>query len=79
MYKRQIEDYISTTYANKMTADPAANNGMMAAVVGSGPAGLTIAVPVSYTHLDVYKRQLYTAVPPRRAHYTLQTTGMKVS
>ena len=39
-----IEDYISTTYANKMTAGPAPKNGMKAAVVGSGPAGLTIAV-----------------------------------
>ena len=34
----------STTYANKMTAGPAPKNGMKAAVVGSGPAGLTIAV-----------------------------------
>ena len=56
-----IEDYISTTYANKMTAGPAPKNGMKAAVVGSGPAGLTIAVllarwgydAVSYTHLTL--------------------------
>ena len=39
-----IEDYISTTFANKMVAGPARRNGMRAAVVGSGPAGLTIAV-----------------------------------
>ena len=39
-----IEDYISTTYANKMTSGPAPKNGMKAAVVGSGPAGLTVAV-----------------------------------
>ena len=38
-----IEDYISTTYANKMTAGPAPKNGMKAAVVGSGPAGLAAA------------------------------------
>ena len=38
-----IEDYISTTYANKMTSGPAPKNGMKAAVVGSGPAGLTCA------------------------------------
>ena len=43
-----IEDYISTTYANKMTAGPAPKNGMKAAVVGSGPAGLTIAVLLIY-------------------------------
>ena len=34
-----IEDYISTTYANKMTKGPAPRNGMKAAVVGAGPAG----------------------------------------
>ena len=38
-----IEDYISTTYANKMTKGPAPKNGMKAAVVGAGPAGLTAA------------------------------------
>ena len=38
-----IEDYISTTYANKMTAGPAPKNGMKAAVVGSGPSGLAVA------------------------------------
>ena len=38
-----IEDYISTTYANKMTSGPAPRNGMKAAVVGSGPSGLTCA------------------------------------
>ena len=47
-----IEDYISTTYANKMTAGPAPKNGMKAAVVGSGPAGLTIAV-IQYRHLEL--------------------------
>lgn len=39
-----IESYISTTYANKMTQGPAPSNGMRAAIIGSGPAGLTIAV-----------------------------------
>ena len=38
-----IEDYISTTYANKMTKGPAPKNGMKAAVVGSGPSGLACA------------------------------------
>lgn len=48
-----IEDYISTTYANKMTAGPAPRNGMKAAVVGSGPAGLTIAVLLQRWGYDV--------------------------
>ena len=48
-----IEDYISTTYANKMTAGPAPKNGMKAAVVGSGPAGLTIAVLLARWGYDV--------------------------
>lgn len=39
-----IENYISSTYAAKMVKGPAKPNGMKAAVVGSGPAGLTIAV-----------------------------------
>ncbi len=39
-----IEDYISSTYAPKMTSGPAPSNGIKAAIVGSGPAGLTIAI-----------------------------------
>ena len=38
-----IESYISTTYANKMTQGPAPSNGMRAAIIGSGPAGLAVA------------------------------------
>ena len=39
-----IENYISSTYSSKMTNGPAESNGMKVAIVGSGPAGLTIAV-----------------------------------
>ena len=39
-----IENYISGTYSSKMTKGPAPSNGMRAAIIGSGPAGLTIAV-----------------------------------
>ncbi|MBQ8626208.1 MAG: NAD(P)-dependent oxidoreductase [Agathobacter sp.] len=39
-----IENYISSTYSSKMTQGPAESNGMKVAIVGSGPAGLTIAV-----------------------------------
>lgn len=39
-----IENYISTTYANKMVKGPAPSNGRKAAVIGAGPSGLTIAV-----------------------------------
>jgi len=39
-----IEQYISSTYATKMTRGPSPSNGMKVAVVGSGPAGLTIAI-----------------------------------
>lgn len=48
-----IESYISTTYANKMTQGPAPSNGMRAAIIGSGPAGLTIAVLLSRYGYDV--------------------------
>lgn len=39
-----IEHYISSTYSSKMVKGPAESNGMRVAIVGSGPAGLTIAV-----------------------------------
>ena len=39
-----IENYISTTYANKMTEGPKPSNGMRVANIGSGPAGITIAI-----------------------------------
>ena len=39
-----IENYISTTFANKMTKGPAPSNGKRVAIVGSGPAGITIAI-----------------------------------
>ncbi len=39
-----IENYISSTYSSKMVKGPAESNGMKVAIIGSGPAGLTIAV-----------------------------------
>ncbi|MBQ9162156.1 MAG: NAD(P)-dependent oxidoreductase [Clostridia bacterium] len=39
-----IESYISGAYAPKMVKGPAEPNGMRVAIVGSGPAGLTIAI-----------------------------------
>lgn len=39
-----IEHYISSTYASKMTRGPAPSNGIKVAIVGSGPAGITIAI-----------------------------------
>ena len=48
-----IESYISTTYANKMTQGPAPSNGMRAAIIGSGRAGLTIAVILARYGYDV--------------------------
>lgn len=48
-----IENYISSTYAPQMTHGPADRNGMKAAVIGSGPAGLTIAVILQRYGYDV--------------------------
>lgn len=39
-----IENYISTTYANQMQGGPHPSNGRKAAVIGAGPAGITIAI-----------------------------------
>lgn len=39
-----IENYISRTYASKMVKGPHPSNGMKVAIVGSGPAGITIAI-----------------------------------
>ncbi len=39
-----IEQYISRAYAPKMSKGPAEWNGMRVAIVGSGPAGITIAI-----------------------------------
>jgi len=39
-----IENYISSTYANKMVKGPAPSNGKRVAIIGSGPAGITIAI-----------------------------------
>ena len=39
-----IESYISSTYANQMVKGPAAPNGRKAAIIGAGPAGLTVAI-----------------------------------
>ena len=39
-----IESYISSTYANQMVHGPAPSNGRKAAVIGAGPAGITIAI-----------------------------------
>lgn len=39
-----IESYISSAYAPKMTQGPAVSNSMKVGIIGSGPAGLTIAI-----------------------------------
>lgn len=48
-----IENYISSTYASQMTRGPAPSNGKKAAIIGSGPAGLTIAVILARYGYDV--------------------------
>ena len=48
-----IESYVSSAYAPKMVKGPQESNGMKVAIVGSGPAGLTIAI-----HLARYGYQV---------------------
>ncbi|MEG2500914.1 MAG: NAD(P)-dependent oxidoreductase [Oscillospiraceae bacterium] len=42
-----IENYISSTYSSKMVQGPMPSNGIKVAIIGSGPAGLTIAVELA--------------------------------
>ena len=48
-----IENYISTTFASQMTEGPKERNGKRVAIIGSGPAGLTIAVILQRYGYDV--------------------------
>lgn len=48
-----IEDYISSYYANKMVKGPYEKNGYKAAIIGAGPAGLTIAVCLARKGYDI--------------------------
>lgn len=48
-----IESYISSAYAPKMVRGPATSNGIKVAIVGSGPAGLTIAIILARYGYDV--------------------------
>ena len=48
-----IENYISSAYASQMTHGPAEPNGKRVAIIGSGPAGLTIAVILARYGYDV--------------------------
>ncbi len=48
-----IENYISTYYASQMTHGPVESNGIKAAIVGSGPAGITVAIILARYGYDV--------------------------
>lgn len=48
-----IESYISSAYAPKMVKGPTTSNGIKVAIVGSGPAGLTIAIILARYGYDV--------------------------
>ena len=50
-----IENYISTTYANKMTEGPKPSNGMRVAIIGSGPAGITIAIILARYQVTIFE------------------------
>jgi glutamate synthase (NADPH/NADH) small chain len=48
-----IEHYISDTYFEKLELNIAPKNGMRAAVIGSGPAGITIAILLARRGYDI--------------------------
>ena len=48
-----IENYISTAYLERLKFDPVPKNGKMVGIVGSGPAGITIAISLARRGYDV--------------------------
>lgn len=48
-----IENYISTTYLERLRAEPAEKNGKRAAVIGGGPAGIVVAIKLARAGVDV--------------------------
>lgn len=48
-----IENYISTAYLERLKLNPAPKNGKMVGIVGSGPAGITIAITLASRGYDV--------------------------
>ena len=63
VYKRQIENCNKYIACDKVVNNPGAKsvpkylNNVLNTAFGIKPATTPSAVPVSYTHLDVYKRQ----------------------
>lgn len=48
-----IENYISSSYFDKLKVEKAPSNGRMVAIVGSGPAGITIAITLARRGYEV--------------------------
>ena len=48
-----IENYISDTYFDKLKFKPVPKNGMRAGIIGSGPAGITIAIILAQRGYDI--------------------------
>lgn len=48
-----IENYISENYFDKLTFPPIQKNGMRAGIIGSGPAGITIAILLAQRGYDI--------------------------
>lgn len=48
-----IENYISTTYLDRLKFEKPESNGKMVGIVGSGPAGITIAIELARRGYDV--------------------------
>lgn len=74
-----IENYVSDTFFDHMKIDCAPSNGMMAAVIGSGPAGITISLELArlgykvtiFESRDKIGGVLQYGIPPYRLPKTI--------
>ena len=72
-----IESYISSTYANQMVQGPKPSNGRKAAIIGAGPAGITIAIILARYGYGIPDFRLPDSVLDDLAYRHLELKGIQ--